>query len=92
MVTWDDLGMAAEVGTRIEVCGGYDFEPEWLGGRTEVAGVIAKWIPGQNSAPACVVPARAVNQQPASRQDQPSRRQKRVALVPASERLGDVTV
>jgi hypothetical protein len=43
------------VGDRIEVSGGYGFEPDWLGGRAKVAGLVAKWIPGQNSQPACVL-------------------------------------
>lgn len=42
-------------GTRITVGGGYAFEPEWLAGREHVTGRVEKWIPGQNSEPACVV-------------------------------------
>jgi hypothetical protein len=43
------------VGGPIKVSGGYDFEPEWLGNRSHVTGVVAKWIPGQNTQPACVI-------------------------------------
>jgi hypothetical protein len=42
-------------GTPVAVGGGYDFEPEWLGGRQQVTGHVEKWIPGQNTQPACVV-------------------------------------
>ena len=42
-------------GTPITVSGGYDFEPEWLGGLQDVNGQVEKWIPGQNKQPACVV-------------------------------------
>jgi hypothetical protein len=42
-------------GTQITVAGGYDFEPEWLGGEPQVTGRVQKWIPGQNTQPACVV-------------------------------------
>ena len=42
-------------GTPIAVGGGYDFEPEWLRGKQLVTGHVEKWIPGQNSQPACVV-------------------------------------
>lgn len=42
-------------GTPVSVGGGYDFEPEWLGGLQKVAGRIEKWIAGQNTQPACVV-------------------------------------
>ena len=43
------------IGGRVTVTGGYDFEPEWLGQRSEVTGEVVKWIPGQNAQPACVV-------------------------------------
>jgi hypothetical protein len=43
------------VGDRIAVSGGYDFKPDWLGDRPEVTGSVARWIPGQNRKPACVV-------------------------------------
>jgi len=39
----------------VVVTGGYDYEPQWLGGSTSVQGVVLKWIPGQNVEPACVV-------------------------------------
>jgi len=42
-------------GTPITVGGGYDFEPEWLGALHQVTGHVLKWIPGQNTQPACVV-------------------------------------
>ena len=42
-------------GTPVTVDGGYDFEPDWLGGRHHIAGHVLKWIPGQNTQPACVV-------------------------------------
>ncbi|WP_133176389.1 hypothetical protein [Nocardioides currus] len=47
--------MTVKSGSRVAVSGGYDFEPEWLGGAQAVTGRVAKWIPGQNSQPACVV-------------------------------------
>ena len=37
------------------ISGGYDFEPQWLGGKQQVTGHVEKWIPGQNTQPACVV-------------------------------------
>lgn len=40
---------------RIAVSGGYDFKPDWLGDRPDVTGSVARWIPGQNTKPACVV-------------------------------------
>ena len=43
------------VGDRVQVSGGYDFEPRWLGGRPSVSGVVVKWVPGQNEAPGCVI-------------------------------------
>jgi hypothetical protein len=43
------------VGDRVAVSGGYEYEPEWLGGRAEVTGEVVQWIPGQNAQPACVV-------------------------------------
>jgi len=43
------------VGERISVGGGYDFQPAWLGLRSDVVGHVAKRIPGQNSTPCCVV-------------------------------------
>lgn len=49
------MNVLPTTGDRIAVSGGYEFEPDWLGGRSEVAGVVAKLIPGQNRLPACVV-------------------------------------
>jgi hypothetical protein len=43
------------IGVRIAVSGGYDFEPEWIAGCSEVTGYLLKRIPGQNATPACVV-------------------------------------
>lgn len=37
------------------ISGGFDFEPEWLGGLQQVSGRVEKWIPGQNTQAACVV-------------------------------------
>ena len=47
--------MQRSSGTRITVGGGYEYEPEWLSGRQTVTGRVEKWIPGQNTQPACVV-------------------------------------
>lgn len=47
--------MTIEVGNRIRLSGGYDFEPQWLGGRSFVEGRVTGWVPGQNEEPACVV-------------------------------------
>lgn len=47
--------MKFNAGASVVVGGGYDFEPQWLGGRSSVEGVILRWIPGQNTEPACVV-------------------------------------
>ena len=44
-----------EVGSRIRLFGGYDFEPQWLTGREDILATVTRWIPGQNSLPACVV-------------------------------------
>ena len=46
--------MEPQVGAHISVGGGYDIDPEWLDGHSEVAGTVLKWIPGQNATPACV--------------------------------------
>lgn len=43
------------VGDRISVAGGYYEPPAWLQGLPAVAGRVLKWIPGQNTQPACVV-------------------------------------
>lgn len=47
--------MTIEVGSRISISGGYDYEPQWLGERDEATGHVFKWMQGQNSQPACVV-------------------------------------
>jgi hypothetical protein len=47
--------MTIAVGDRVQVAGGYDFEPQWLGGLASVSGIVVKWIPGQNQAPGCVI-------------------------------------
>lgn len=46
---------ALNVGDRVRLSGGYDFEPAWLGGRDAVVGTVTRWIAGQNAEPACVV-------------------------------------
>jgi hypothetical protein len=43
------------VGDRVRLFGGYNQEPEWLGGRAEVFGVVERFIPGENQEPAAVV-------------------------------------
>jgi len=43
------------VGDRLRVSGGYDMEPEWLAGLSAVQGLVVKWIPSGNAAPACVL-------------------------------------
>jgi hypothetical protein len=43
------------VGDRVHLSGGYQMDPEWLSGKHHVEGVVVKWIPGQNTEPACVV-------------------------------------
>ncbi|QIK65430.1 hypothetical protein G7072_02920 [Nocardioides sp. HDW12B] len=47
--------MHPPTGTAVTISGGYDFEPQWLGGKQEVEGHVEKWIPGQNTQTACVV-------------------------------------
>jgi len=42
-------------GDRIRLSGGYDMEPEWLGGHDAVMGSLAAFIPGQNREPAALV-------------------------------------
>jgi hypothetical protein len=44
-----------EVGHRIHLSGGYDMEPEWLGGGIGYFGQVVAFIPGQNKEPAAVV-------------------------------------
>jgi hypothetical protein len=48
---------ALRVGDRIQICGGYDYEPAWLVGQPVgyVTGTVAAFIPGQNDQPAAVV-------------------------------------
>jgi hypothetical protein len=55
---WDDGGVGEAtlaVGDRVRILGGYESNPEWLGQDTEVWGRVVRWIPGQNTLPACVV-------------------------------------
>lgn len=47
--------MSVELGRRIRLSGGYDFEPAWLDKRPWLEGEVAAWIPGQNREEACVV-------------------------------------
>lgn len=42
-------------GDRIELSGGYDFEPAWLGKRSSLLGKVTSFIPGQNELPAAVI-------------------------------------
>jgi len=42
-------------GDRIQIGGGYDMEPEWLGGRQHYYGTVKGFIPGQNETPAAVI-------------------------------------
>jgi hypothetical protein len=42
-------------GDRIELSGGYDFEPAWLGERSSLKGKVESFIPGQNDLPAAVI-------------------------------------
>jgi hypothetical protein len=44
-----------ELGSRVKLSGGYDFEPTWLSGRASVTGEVAAFIPGQNDMPAAVI-------------------------------------
>ena len=43
------------VGDRVQLSGGYDFEPRWLGGSAGYFGVVSSFIPGQNDNQAAVV-------------------------------------
>ncbi|MXP29606.1 hypothetical protein GRI58_12345 [Porphyrobacter algicida] len=47
--------VALRAGDRVELRGGYDFEPAWLSGRVSLLGSVATFIPGQNDLPAAVV-------------------------------------
>ena len=42
-------------GDRIELSGGYEFQPAWLGERSSLMGVVATFIPGQNDLAAAVI-------------------------------------
>jgi hypothetical protein len=44
-----------QTGDRLQLSGGYDFEPAWLSGRASVEGTVAEFIPGQNETPAAVL-------------------------------------
>ena len=43
------------VGDRVQLSGGYDYEPAWLCGKPHYEGVVTSFIPGQNSNLAAVV-------------------------------------
>ncbi len=43
------------IGDRVLIGGGYDLEPQWLGGRQDYSGTVKAFIPGQNNMPAVVV-------------------------------------
>ena len=43
------------IGDQLQVGGGYDMEPQWLGGRQYYSGTVKALIPGQNDMPAIVV-------------------------------------
>lgn len=43
------------VGDRVYIYGGYDCDPEWLNGADGRAGVIERFISGQNAEPAAVI-------------------------------------
>ena len=42
-------------GDSIDLSGGYDYEPAWLGERSSLKGKVASFIPGQNDVPAAVI-------------------------------------
>jgi hypothetical protein len=42
-------------GDRVCLSGGYDLEPRWLGGKSQVQGTITNFIPGQNDTRAIIV-------------------------------------
>jgi hypothetical protein len=45
-----------QVGDRVRVYGGYDYQPEWLAANPEgYAGRVVEFIPGQNQLPAPVI-------------------------------------
>lgn len=43
-----------QVGDRVQLSGGYSFEPAWLAGRKYVKGSVVAFIPGQNDTSAAV--------------------------------------
>jgi hypothetical protein len=47
--------ISLQTGDRVQLSGGYGFEPAWLSGRASVEGTVADFIPGQNETPAAVV-------------------------------------
>lgn len=56
----DTLGVMAisddlQLGNRVELSGGYDFEPAWLGSQGSVRGTVTAFIPGQNDLPAAMI-------------------------------------
>jgi hypothetical protein len=44
-----------EVGNRVKLSGGYDYEPRWLSGAQFYLGSVTAFIPGQNQESAAVV-------------------------------------
>jgi len=49
------MSSSLAVGDRIQLSGGYDYEPAWLCGAPHHEGVISAFIPGQNSNLAAVI-------------------------------------
>jgi len=49
------MSKSLAVGDQVELSGGYDMEPSWLGGQSSYRGIVSAFIPGQNSQPAAVV-------------------------------------
>jgi len=43
------------IGDRIQIGGGYDMNPLWLGDRQHYSGTVRKFIPGQSESPAAVI-------------------------------------
>lgn len=50
-----DTANGLAVGDRIELSGGYEPDPSWLGGKPSIRGRLTAFIPGQNRSPAAVV-------------------------------------
>lgn len=50
-----DEAATLSIGSRLRLRGGYDMEPKWLSGKSEVLGTLTRMIPGQNDKPAAVV-------------------------------------